>query len=107
MSASKDKGRRAEHLVANALAEAGVPAKRQPLSGSLLDYKGDVVLGNGKRIEVKHRETIAGYLWDWIAQGDADYLVIKKNNKRPLVLMSLEDFITLNAPAVVQTPDTH
>lgn len=104
MSASKSKGRRAEHLVADRLTEAGIPARRQPLSGSLLEFKGDVVLSCGKRIEVKNRESIAGYLWDWIAQGEADYLVIKKNHKQPLVLMSFDDFVDLLHSQVVDEP---
>lgn len=95
MSRSKDKGRRAEHAVVTALNQAGIDAKRQPLSGSLVDYKGDVVLADGSRIEVKHRENIAEYLWQWLAQGDASYLVIKKNNHKPLVLMEIDKFIDL------------
>lgn len=110
MSASKDKGRRAEHLVADTLTNAGIPAKRQPLSGSLSDYKGDVVLGNGKRLEVKNRESIAESLWAWLAQGDAHYLVIKKNHKKPLVLMDINEFISLltaaNHPGDNVVPDS-
>jgi len=95
MSASKQKGTRAENEVVRKFNEAGIAAKRQPMSGMLADFKGDVVLPNGDRIEVKNRESIAEYLWTWLAQGDAKYLVLRKNHKDPLVLLTLADLIDL------------
>lgn len=95
MSASKQKGTRAENEVVRKFNEAGIDAKRQPMSGMLAGYKGDVVLPNGDRIEVKNRESIAEYLWTWLAQGDAKYLVLRKNHKQPLVLLTLDDLLEL------------
>lgn len=100
MSASKDKGRRAENEVVKLLADAGITAERVPLSGSFGGkYTGDVVLGSidhpTARVEVKNRESIAEYLWDWLAQGDADYLVLRKNNHKPIVLMSFDKWTEL------------
>lgn len=97
MSASKQKGTRAENEVVRKFNEAGIDAKRQPMSGMLAGYKGDVVLPNGDRIEVKNRESIAEYLWTWLAQGDAKYLVLRKNHKQPLVLLTLDDLLALMA----------
>lgn len=95
MSASKAKGTRAENEVVRKFNDAGIAAKRQPMSGMLADFKGDVVLPNGDRIEVKNRESIAEYLWTWLAQGDAKYLVLRKNHKEPLVLLTLDDLLAL------------
>ena len=53
------------------------------------------MLPNGDRIEVKNRESIAEYLWNWLAQGDAKYLVLRKNHKEPLALLKLDDLIQL------------
>ena len=91
MSTSKQKGTRAENEVVRKFNEAGIDAKRQPMSGMLAGYKGDVVLPNGDRIEVKNRESIAEYLWTWLAQGDAKYLVLRKNHRVPLAVMPLTE----------------
>lgn len=96
-SKSKLKGTRAENEVVRKFNEAGIAAKRQPLSGALKDYKGDVILPNGDVAEIKNRESIAEYLWTWLAQGDAKYLVLRKNHKEPLALLKLDDLISLLA----------
>ena len=98
MSRSKAKGTRAENLVVGLLAEHGIPAVRIPLSGSLGGiFKDDVVIGSIDnpiaRIEVKNRETIAEYLWDFLEP--VDYLVLKKNHKKPLVVMDFDHFVAL------------
>lgn len=95
MSKAKAKGTRAENEVVRLLNEAGIAAKRQPMSGALKDYKGDVVLPNGDAFEVKNRESIAEYLWTWLAQGDAKYLILRKNHHEPLALMKFDDLIAL------------
>ena len=95
MSKAKAKGTRAENEVVRLLNEAGISAKRQPMSGALKDYKGDVVLPDGDAFEVKNRESIAEYLWTWLAQGDAKYLVLRKNHHDPLVLLKFDDLIEL------------
>lgn len=94
-SKSKQKGYRAEAAIVDALIEAGISAKRQPLSGMMKDYKGDVILESGKILEIKHRENIGEYFWEWLAQGGSDYLVIKKNGKKPLVVMTFDQFTEL------------
>lgn len=91
MSKAKAKGTRAENEVVRLLNEAGIAAKRQPMSGMLADYKGDVILPSGDLIEVKNRESIANYIWDWLAQGGAKYLVLRKNQRVPLAVMPLTE----------------
>ncbi len=100
MSKSKAKGTRAENEVVKLLGQAGIQAERIPLSGSLGGkYSGDVVIGSvdnpSARIEVKNRESIADYLWEWLEQGKADYLVVRKNHRSPLVVMSFDQWTAL------------
>lgn len=98
MSKAKDKGRRAENMVADALVNAGVPAERVPLSGSLGGkYSADVVIGSIDsplaRMEIKNRESISMQLWDWLEP--VDYLVLKRNHKPALVVMDMNQWIEL------------
>lgn len=98
MSSQKDKGRRLENYVVEQLNQAGIPAERIPLSGSLGGkYKDDVIVGDLEnptaRIECKNRESIADYMWEYL--DPVDYLVLKKNNKKPLVVMRLDQLIEL------------
>lgn len=106
MSKSKAKGTRAENEVVQLLTEAGIPAERIPLSGSLGGkYSSDVVIGSVDtplaRIEVKNRESLAEYLWDFLEP--VDYLVLRKNHHKPLVVMEMDQFIKLYKQA---HPDT-
>ena len=97
MSKAKDKGRRLENMVADYLTDNGIPSQRVPLSGSLQGYPGDVVIGTCEhptaQIECKNRESMSKQLWEWL-EGN-DYLVIKRNQCKPLVVMTMEDFVEL------------
>ena len=98
MSKQKDKGRRLENEIARTLTEGGIPSERIPLSGSFGGkYDCDVVIGTPDapkaKIECKFRENISLQLWDWL-EGN-DYLMIRRSNKKPLVVMSIEEFIRL------------
>lgn len=98
MSRSKDKGRRLETQVVDLLTSAGIPAERVPLSGGIGNkYSDDVVIGSidspQARVECKNRESLAEYLWDYL--DPVDYLVLKKNHKKPLVVMDFERFVAL------------
>lgn len=100
MTASKDKGRRLENAVVDAFTSSGHQAERVPLSGALGGkYAGDVVVGTTEkpllRIECKNREVLPEYLWTYLAQGDADAVVLKKNHKKPLVVLPLDAFIRM------------
>lgn len=101
MSKAKDKGRRLENWVADKLTANRIPAERIPLSGSFAGpngkYLGDVVLGTPDHpegmIECKNRETISKTLWEWLDGND--YLVVKRNQYKPLVIMTMEQFMEL------------
>lgn len=98
MSKAKDKGRRAENMVADALVEAGIPSERVPLSGAIGGkYSADVVIGTIDkplgRIEVKNRESLNAQIWEWL--DPVDYLVLKRNHKPALVVMEMTDWIEL------------
>lgn len=98
MSKSKDKGTRFETWLARHLTEEGIDSERCPGSGALGGkYDMDVVIGTPEKpiakIECKHRESISKQLWDWL-EGD-DFLVIKRNHKKPLVLMPLDTFVEM------------
>lgn len=98
MSKAKDKGRRLENLVVKTLTDNDISAKRIPLSGSLGgEYTDDVVIGTIEnpiaRIECKNREQISKNLWEWLE--GVDYLVVKKNQHKPLVIMDMDKFIEI------------
>jgi Holliday junction resolvase len=98
MSKSKAKGNRLENHVVDKLQEAHIQSERVPLSGSIGGkYSSDVVIGSIDtplyRIECKNRESIADYLWTYLEP--VDFLVLKKNHKQALVVMSIDQFTSL------------
>lgn len=92
-SRSKTKGSTAERAIAKYLTEHGIPAKRQILSGSHPDHKGDIKFADGTICEVKNRESISIKMWEWLEP--VSFLFLKRNGKKPLVVMTLDDFIAL------------
>lgn len=98
MSRSKAKGTRLESSLVKTLLDNGIQAERIPLSGSLGGkYSSDVVIGSVDhpvyRIECKNRESIADYMWTYLEP--VDFLVLKKNHKPALVVMELDQFMSL------------
>jgi hypothetical protein len=89
------KGDRAEREVLALLREAGLEAKRVPLSGSAPDYPGDlevVVPGLGRvLVEVKARKRLALEAW---LEG-RDLLVLKGDRRPPLAVMPLQALLAL------------
>lgn len=99
MSKAKDKGRRLENEVVEALEARGVACRRMPNSGAFGgDLKDDVVIGSiekpWKRGECKYRESFMRALWDWLAEG-VDFLVIRRNHHEALVIIPLATYIDL------------
>lgn len=95
---AKAKGRNLEHLIADTLTEAGIEAKRTPMSGALRnlgpELDGDVrIVATGELVECKFHANMKAQLWDWLE--DNSYLAIKRNNKEPLMVMTLDKFIQL------------
>lgn len=98
MSKAKDKGRYFENKIATTLTNNGIPSERIPLSGSFGGkYDSDVVIGTPehplKKIECKARESISKQLWEWLDGND--YLAIKRNHHKPLIIMDMESFMEL------------
>ncbi len=89
------KGNRVEREVLALLREAGLEAKRVPLSGSAPDYPGDLeveVPGLGRvLVEVKARKRLALEAW---LEGRG-LLVLKPDRKPPLVVLPLEGLLAL------------
>ena len=89
--ASKRKGSRVERLIVRFHREAGVKAKRVPLSGAAEGFKGDIIIELGDLIlqaEVKARRYGSGFttIDRWL--GDNDILFLKRDQRRPAVYMN-------------------
>jgi len=89
------KGARVEREVLTALREAGLEARRVPLSGSAPGYPGDLEVdlpGLGRvLVEVKARRRVALEAW---LEGRG-LLVLKPDRKPPLAVLPLEGFLRL------------
>ena len=89
------KGDRVEREVLALLKEAGLEARRVPLSGSAPDYPGDlevVVPGLGRvLVEVKARKRVGLEAW---LEGRG-LLVLKPDRRPPLAVLPLEALLAL------------
>lgn len=94
---SKSKGARIEREIVTRLKNAGLNAKRYaPLQTFKDNGAPDIILedaaGNKTNIEVKGRAR-GSQFYDWL--GENDLLVYRVDRKQPLVIMTLENWITL------------
>jgi hypothetical protein len=90
----RHKGDRVERGVVRALQDHCLDAQRVPLSGAGGRFGGDVsvrLLGRDRRVEVKSRANGFRRLYDWL--GDHDFLIVKADRRKPLVILPL-DFAT-------------
>ena len=85
---SRDKGYRGERNLVKLLNEAGIEARRIPLSGATW-MKGDLVIVNMKA-EVKVRKEGFKRIYDWLSGNDL--LFLKADRKDYLVVMRLDLF---------------
>ena len=101
---SRQKGNRLERTAAAALIAADGPDPLISKVASSTGRVGHLDLGADfytRRLagEAKSRESIGKYLWEWLDHidpiGHVPLLVVKRNRHRPLVVLSLDDFITL------------
>ncbi len=94
---SKAKGREGENEVVKLLERYGIVAERVPLSGALKStkYSCDVVMGNGKRIEVKRRKSGLTTIKKWLSS--SNYIMINngKDIKDAIIIMPVMEFIEL------------
>lgn len=82
------KGKRVEYQVRDAFREMGFKCYRVPSSGNSQGFKGDLILEETFKVEVKARKDSFRTLYAWLK--DSDILVIKADRKPALVVMSLE-----------------
>lgn len=87
----RDKGNRFELQIVKRFNDAGVPAKRVPLSGATW-LKGDVLIGN-EIAECKKRGNGFKQLYSWI--DEARYLIVAADRQEPLVVVRIDDFIRM------------
>lgn len=108
---SRAKGNLFERVIAKRFVEAdGLDAHIAAIASSSgrvghLDIGADIVT-RSYAIECKHRESLSMLLWGWLANisypGKTRLLVIKRNRRPPLVVLQLDDFLTLTRQ---ETPD--
>jgi len=91
----RQKGNRVERLLVQLHLEAGIPAKRVPLSGAMAGYKGDIRVGESLVAEVKARAHGEGFatLARWL--GENDLLFLKRNLRQPIVVLEWETYLRL------------
>lgn len=107
MSASRDKGNRLERYAAAKLrkADGADPdwARMETSAGRIGNtyHLSTDFVTRTLACEAKNRESIGDYLWKWLDGLDrwkgrkVPALVIKRNRRRPLVVVDLEDFCEL------------
>ena len=97
---SKKKGRDGEREVVELLGKYGLEAERIPLSGALKSekYSCDVVLSNGKRIEVKRRKSGMRTIKKWLEEDvNSNYIFFREDGDTDgwVVIMPYIEFIEL------------
>lgn len=97
---SKKKGREGENEVVKLLQKNGIQAERVPLSGALKSqkYSCDVVLENGKRIEVKRRKSGLATIRKWLDEDpNSNYVFFREDGDREgwIVIMRFPEFVEL------------
>ena len=97
---SKRKGYDGEREVVELLKKFGIDAERVPLSGALKSekYSCDVVLSNGKRIEVKRRKSGMKTIQKWMDEDDnSNYIFFREDGDKDgwIVIMPYQEFIEL------------
>jgi hypothetical protein len=102
--ASRDKGNRAERVIARYLQDRGFAAERVPLSGAAGgSYKGDLtvpVLNVDRVVEVKCRADGFRELYRWLV--DRDILIVRADRSEPLVVLPLKLAAEIAAKAGAQ-----
>jgi Holliday junction resolvase len=93
---SRDKGGREEREIVKIIKSYGFPAKRVPLSGAAIGFKGDIhaefPLGSGDTIiESKVRKDGFKQIYKWLTGNDM--LVIRADREKHLIVMPLEDYL--------------
>jgi len=96
--ASRDKGIRREREFCELTG-----GKRVPLSGAVGgEFSNDVILPNGKRVEVKARKDGFKELYRWIQdeREKPDMLALKADRKPWLVVITLDEYMRLQSDRI-------
>lgn len=90
---SRQKGDRFEIACVNRLRELGIEAQRVPLSGAAGgQFSSDIIVA-GRKVECKTRKRFIGQFRGWLQGNYA--LFVKEDRSETLVVMRLDDWITL------------
>ena len=91
----RQKGNRVERLLVQAHIDAGIPAKRVPLSGAMQHYKGDIRVGDELVAEVKARANGEGFatLERWL--GDNHLLFLRRDRSQPMVVVEWDTYLRM------------
>jgi len=91
----RQKGNRVERLLVQLHLDAGIPAKRVPLSGAMAGYKGDIRVGSTLVAEVKARANGEGFatLARWL--GANDLLFLRRDRSAPIVVIEWETYLRM------------
>lgn len=88
---SKQKGNRLERELVKLLVDAGLNAKRIPLSGSVKGFEGDILI-DGLTGECKGRRDGFKQLYGWL--DERDILFLRADKKGWLVVQPLDDWLS-------------
>jgi len=88
----RDKGKRGEQELVRLLKEKGVPAKRISMLEAGQVDKGDVLIAEVWKAEVKIGGQVPKFIYDAKKEGE-DFLICKRDRKEWLVVMDLNWFI--------------
>ncbi|MBD3366338.1 hypothetical protein GF360_03300 [candidate division WWE3 bacterium] len=99
-SYSRNKGRRLEQEIVNVLKDAGIDAKRISMVETGHHMKGDILVANHLKCEVKGGSHVPKFLYNARKDGE-DILFARRDRQDWLVCMDLEWFIE-NFPEVLK-----
>ena len=88
----KNKGRRGEQEICNLLKEHNVPAHRISMMETNHREKGDILVAECWKAEVKVGQQVPDYFYKAMKEGE-DMLFCKRDRKEWLVVMPVEKFI--------------
>ena len=94
---NRRKGGTVERAIVKLHTDAGIDAKRVPLSGASRGYKGDIRIEDTLTAEAKSRKGGAGFavIEKWL--GDNDMLFLHRNRAEPLVVMPMTEYLKFAA----------
>ena len=106
----RQKGNRVERLLVQLHLDAGIPAKRVPLSGARANSTGDIRVGSTLVAEVKARANGEGFatLARWL--GENDLLFLRRDRSQPIVVIEWETYLRMLRAWLVEQGelcDTH